>query len=145
MNRSALTKLQIRILLLVREDGGRIATESLYDLVEEVRPTSDEEGEPIDGMDPYETSREEIGALERAGMLAQDDDGMAAGGHSSFTDAGRKLADEFAESTQGPEETLCKLAEVLWPGGDVNHEWSPDTIDEVARVLTDAGFCPAGE
>ena len=145
MTRSDLTRLQIRILLLVREDDGRTATESLYDLVEEVRPTSDEDGEPIDGMDPYETSREEIGVLERAGILAQDDDGMAASGYSSFTDAGRKLAGELAESIPEAEETLRKLAEVLWPDGDADHEWSSDTIDEVARVLTDAGFRPAGE
>ena len=42
-------------------------------------------------------------------------------------------------------DTLRELAEVLWPDGDADHEWSSDTIEEVAEILTEAGFCPAGE
>ena len=146
MERTGLNRIQIQILLYVRDEDGRTATETLYDLVEEARPTVDEDGEQLDeDVDIYQTSREEIGALENAGILAQDDEGMAAGGYSSFTDAGRKLADELAESTPGAEETLRELAEVLWPEGDADHEWSPDTIDEVARILTDVGFRPAAE
>ena len=34
--------------------------------------------------------------------------------------------------TISPE--LAAIREVLWPGGDMEHEWSPDTIDEVARI-----------
>ena len=146
MERNDLNRIQIRILLYVRDDDGRTATESLYDLVEEARPTVDEDGEQLDeDVDIYQTSREEIGDLEKGGLLAQDDAGMASGGYSSFTDAGRKLADELAESILEPEAVLRQLQEILWPAGDADHEWSPDTIDEVARVLTDAGFRPEAE
>jgi len=145
MNRSDLTRLQIRILLLVREEGGRLPTESVYDLVEEVRPTHDEDGEELEGLDPYETSREELGALEAAGLLADDENTNWAMGATVFTDAGREMAEHLAKRVGDPEGTLRELAEVLWPEGDADHSWSPDTIDEVARVLTDAGFRPAGE
>jgi len=145
MDRNDLTRLQIRILLLVREEGGRLPTESIYDLVEEVRPTHDEDGEEMEDMDPYETSREELGALENAGLLASDANTNWAMGASVLTDAGREMAAHLAKRVGAPEDTLRELAEVLWPEGDPDHEWSADTIDEVARVLTDAGFRPAGE
>jgi hypothetical protein len=34
--------------------------------------------------------------------------------------------------TVSPE--LAAIREVLWPGGDMENEWSPDTIEEVARI-----------
>lgn len=95
MQADDLNEIQIAILKLVREDGGRTATEGVYDLVEEARPTVDEDGEPLDeDVDPYQTSREELGALERAGLLAADWDTGWVMGATLFTDAGRKMADE---------------------------------------------------
>ncbi len=29
---------------------------------------------------------------------------------------------------------LLAIREVLWPGGDMDHQWSPETIDEIARI-----------
>lgn len=86
-----LDDLKLNLLRTVHEAGGRECTETLYDIVEEVRPTHDEEGEPIDDTDPYETSREEIGFLEREGYLDHDENGMAAFGYSSLTDKGREV------------------------------------------------------
>jgi hypothetical protein len=34
--------------------------------------------------------------------------------------------------TTSPELTAIRA--VLWPGGDMNATWSPDTIDEIARI-----------
>lgn len=99
MKRNQLSPIQRGILLMVLEEGGRIDTESLYDYVEERRPTVDEDGVEIDGHDLYDTSREEIGALEGAGLLGQDDDGMAAMGYSSLTETGRELAAQLAGET----------------------------------------------
>jgi hypothetical protein len=36
-------------------------------------------------------------------------------------------------STNGSLE-LAAIREVLWPGGDMEHTWTPETIDEVARI-----------
>jgi hypothetical protein len=30
---------------------------------------------------------------------------------------------------------LAQIREILWPGGDRDFQWSPDTIDEVARIV----------
>ena len=30
---------------------------------------------------------------------------------------------------------LAAIREVLWPGGNMDFQWSPDTIDEVARIV----------
>lgn len=141
MERNQISPIQRGILLMVLDEGGRIDTESLYDYVEERRPTTDEDGEPIDDQDPYESSREEIGALEGAGLLGQDDDGMAVMGYSSLTDAGREMAVQLVD---GPEAILEQLQEILWPEGDAEHPWSPDTLDEIAKVLIGRGYCPAG-
>jgi hypothetical protein len=40
-------------------------------------------------------------------------------------------------------ELVAAVAECLWPGGDPDHEWSPDTLDEVASVLGRHGPGPA--
>ncbi len=37
---------------------------------------------------------------------------------------------------------LRAIQEVLWPGGDRDHEWDSETIDEVANVLHNAGLGP---
>jgi hypothetical protein len=91
MAKMILTPLEKRLLQAVADAGGREATETLYDMVEAVRPTVDEDGEPLDDVEPYETSREEIGSLESAGLLAHDEDGMASFGYSSLTEKGRAL------------------------------------------------------
>jgi hypothetical protein len=41
------------------------------------------------------------------------------------------------------QELVAAVAECLWPGGDPDHEWSPDTPDEVAFVLDRHGLRPA--
>lgn len=40
------------------------------------------------------------------------------------------------------EETLKKLSDCLWPGGDKDNEWDSDTIDFVARTLIESGWGP---
>lgn len=113
MTADTITEIQILILAELANEGGRDATESLYDLVEAIRPTIDEDGEPIDDMDPYETSREEIGALERAGLLDQDDEGMAAGGYSSLTPAGVEMTKALCERMIAREEGyMARLADL---------------------------------
>lgn len=39
-------------------------------------------------------------------------------------------------------QTLKDIQEALWRGGDADHEWSPDTLDEIAKVMHDAGLGP---
>jgi len=117
-----LSEIQILILAEVANDGGRTATESLYDLVEAIRPTTDEDGEPIDDMEPYETSREEIGALERAGLLAQDDGGMACGGYSSLTESGIEMTDALCERLVEREDGYWARLEGLEEGTDEHAE-----------------------
>lgn len=39
-------------------------------------------------------------------------------------------------------ELVERLCEAVWPEGDPGHEWSPDTISDVATILTDAGLRP---
>lgn len=86
--------LQMKLLEAVNDAGGRECTETLYDMVEAERPTHDEDGEGLDDMDPYETSREEIGSLESDGFLDHDENGMAGFGYSSLTDKGREALGE---------------------------------------------------
>ncbi len=79
MEAGDLTDLQIQILKLVHDDDGRTPTEGIYDLVEEARPSPDPEGAP------YETSREELGALESGGLLDHDEKTNWVMGASIFT------------------------------------------------------------
>lgn len=37
---------------------------------------------------------------------------------------------------------VSDIREKLWPGGDVDHEWSADTLMQIAGLLTDAGLRP---
>jgi hypothetical protein len=32
------------------------------------------------------------------------------------------------------ETKLAAVREALWPGGNMDHQWSPDTIEEIARI-----------
>ena len=94
MNPSDLTELQAQILLLVHEEGGRAPTESVYDLVESVRPTH---GAEEDEVDPYETSREELATLEAAGLLASHENTTWAMGATVLTDKGRDWVSLLAD------------------------------------------------
>lgn len=38
-------------------------------------------------------------------------------------------------SSKRKGELLLQIADVLWPGGNPDHEWDSETIEEVARVL----------
>jgi hypothetical protein len=39
-------------------------------------------------------------------------------------------------------EMLAEIQELLWPGGDRDHEWESDTIEQVASVLINGGIGP---
>jgi hypothetical protein len=41
-----------------------------------------------------------------------------------------------------PADVLRDIVEVMYPGGDVDAEWSPDTLDEIAGILDRAGLGP---
>jgi hypothetical protein len=55
-------------------------------------------------------------------------------------------------STRKPEDLspaelraiVGRVREILWAGGNPDHEWPVETIEDVARVLYDAGLRPAG-
>ena len=36
------------------------------------------------------------------------------------------------------------IREILYPNGDANHEWSPDTLDAIAQVLAQVPSLPTG-
>lgn len=38
--------------------------------------------------------------------------------------------------------TLSMIQEVLWPGGDADHEWSSDELDDISRLLHNANLGP---
>ena len=40
---------------------------------------------------------------------------------------------------------LAQLREILWPDGDTDHQWSPDTIDEIAHAMIAEGYGPERE
>jgi hypothetical protein len=134
MKKTDLNEIQIRILLAVRDDDGRTPTESIYDIVEEVRPTTDDDGEPIDDQDPYETSREEIGDLECGGLLDIDENTNWAGGASIFTKRGKKMAEELAEEgwTQDRDANAMFILEKY--KGDIRASYKhPDFDDETKK------------
>ena len=39
-------------------------------------------------------------------------------------------------------EIVRAVQNTLWPDGDPDHEWDAETIEAVARVLSDAGLMP---
>jgi hypothetical protein len=39
-------------------------------------------------------------------------------------------------------DLVHRVQQALWPGGQVEHQWSPDTLDEISRALVDAGLRP---
>jgi hypothetical protein len=57
-------------------------------------------------------------------------------GHPACKACGRYIGRVAASAVVG------RIVAVLYPSDDPDAEWSPDTIDDVARVLADAGFGP---
>jgi len=39
-----------------------------------------------------------------------------------------------------PEEIIEHIRDILWPGNNPNHEWNPQTLDDVAEAM--AGYRP---
>jgi len=39
-------------------------------------------------------------------------------------------------------ELLQRIVEAMYPGRDPHAAWSPETVDEVASILADAGLVP---
>jgi hypothetical protein len=35
------------------------------------------------------------------------------------------------------ENTVIQIRDILWPNGDKDHEWSADTLDEIAQAMAD--------
>jgi hypothetical protein len=58
------------------------------------------------------------------------------------------MRDAGHEQAAGKLENLLRLSEdlagCLWPGGDPDRQWGPDTLEEVADLLNTAGLRPAG-
>jgi hypothetical protein len=42
---------------------------------------------------------------------------------------------QYTLDTQAAVDALADIAEILWPGGDTEHEWDADTLDLVARAV----------
>jgi hypothetical protein len=38
---------------------------------------------------------------------------------------------------------LREIQEILWPDGDIDRQWSPDTLDEIAHAMIRDGWCPS--
>jgi hypothetical protein len=43
---------------------------------------------------------------------------------------------------QSPAAVLADIVEAMYPGGDPDAQWSPDTLDEIAAILGRAGLVP---
>jgi len=41
----------------------------------------------------------------------------------------------IARAQQHQSNKLTAICDVLWPGGNMDTVWSPDTIDEIARIV----------
>lgn len=41
-----------------------------------------------------------------------------------------------------PENIVVRVADALWPDGNPDFEWSPDTLNEIAEILTAHGYGP---
>ncbi len=39
-------------------------------------------------------------------------------------------------------QILDLIREILWPGGDADHEWSSDEVAEIAELLEQNGLGP---
>ena len=41
-----------------------------------------------------------------------------------------------------PKDVLKQVSEALWPDGNPDHEWSPDTLYEISEAMEVAGYGP---
>ena len=41
-----------------------------------------------------------------------------------------------------PENIVASIVDALWPDGNPDFEWSPDTLNEIADILTARGYGP---
>jgi hypothetical protein len=55
-------------------------------------------------------------------------------------EAGRQRSSRLVRCDQA--RVLNQIVEAMYPGGDPNAEWSPDTLDEIAYILDRAGLVP---
>ena len=45
-------------------------------------------------------------------------------------------------ATVDPEQALEEITEILYPGGDLDNEWSVEDLNHIAAVLREYGFEP---
>lgn len=55
---------------------------------------------------------------------------------------GRRRRRQAEPDSSEFEEALAQIRELLWPDGDPDAEWDSETLNEIARVMYDAGFGP---
>ena len=48
-------------------------------------------------------------------------------------------------SADDKDEILRCIWLTLYPGGDLDHEWSPDELQSIAGIFADADLTPEGE
>lgn len=46
------------------------------------------------------------------------------------------------EERHSPEQVIAAIEETLWPKGDEERSWSPDTLDAISEILTSNGYGP---
>jgi hypothetical protein len=39
-------------------------------------------------------------------------------------------------------DIVSRVQQALWPRSDAEHQWSPDTLDEISNVMVDVGLGP---
>ena len=39
-------------------------------------------------------------------------------------------------------DVVCRVQQALWPRGDSEHQWSPDTLDGISLAMVDANTGP---
>jgi hypothetical protein len=44
-------------------------------------------------------------------------------------------AKEGAEDEEAARQKLLDIVEIMYPGGDKGHEWTPDTLNQIAGVI----------
>lgn len=64
----------------------------------------------------------------------------ARGSVSRRRQSSREPEDDMGARTddEGEDESTWQIPairEVLWPGGDPDHKWSPETLEDIARIV----------
>ena len=52
--------------------------------------------------------------------------------------------DIFLTKSENAIDCVDEIVEILWPGGDVDHEWDAEHMTSVANMLGEYGFGPHG-